>query len=89
MKVMSISLTELIIFLLIGLFAGWLANILVKGRSRGILINLIIGVLGAFLGNFVAGILGLGSGNLIGQIAIAVGGAVLLLFLINIIKSKL
>lgn len=86
---MSMSLTNLIIFLLIGLFAGWIANILVKGRSRGILINLIIGVLGAFLGDFIAGLLGFGSGNLLGQIAIAIGGAVLLLFLINIIKTKL
>jgi uncharacterized membrane protein YeaQ/YmgE (transglycosylase-associated protein family) len=82
------DLVGLLIFLLIGLFAGWVANIVMKGKSKGILVNMIIGVLGSFLGSWVAGLLGFGGGNLIGQIAIAIGGAILLLVIINFIKKK-
>jgi len=83
------SLVNLAIFLAIGLLAGWVASQLIKGRSLGILWNLIIGVIGSYLGYFLAGLLGLGSGNLIGQIAIAIGGSLLLLILIGFIKKKL
>lgn len=83
------SLVNLAIFLAIGLLAGWVASQLIKGRSLGILWNLIIGVVGSYLGYFLAGVLGLGSGNLIGQIAIAIGGSLLLLILIGFIKKKL
>ncbi len=83
------SLVNLAIFLAIGLLAGWVASQLIKGRSLGILWNLIIGVVGSYLGYFLAGLLGLGSGNLIGQIAIAIGGSLLLLILIGFIKKKL
>jgi|JI8StandDraft_1071087.scaffolds.fasta_scaffold464258_1 uncharacterized membrane protein YeaQ/YmgE (transglycosylase-associated protein family) len=83
------SLINLVIFLAIGLLAGWVASQLIKGRSLGILWNLIIGVIGSYLGYFLAGVLGLGSGNLIGQVAIAIGGSLLLLIIIGFIKKKL
>lgn len=83
------SIVNLVIFLGIGLLAGWVASQLIKGRSLGILWNLIIGVIGSYLGYFLAGILGLGSGNLFGQIAIAIGGSLVLLILIGFIKKKL
>jgi uncharacterized membrane protein YeaQ/YmgE (transglycosylase-associated protein family) len=83
------SLINLVIFLGIGLLAGWVASQLIKGRSLGILWNLIIGVIGSYLGYFLAGVLGLGSGNLIGQVAIAIGGSLLLLIIIGFIKKKL
>ena len=45
-------------FLLIGLVAGWLAGLLVKGRGFGWLANMIVGVIGAFIGGFLFGQLG-------------------------------
>ncbi|NCN11022.1 MAG: GlsB/YeaQ/YmgE family stress response membrane protein [Leptospira sp.] len=83
------SLVNLIIFLAIGALAGWVASQLMKGKSLGLLWNMIIGVVGSFLGSFLAGLLGLGGGNLIGQIAIAIGGSIVLLILIGFIKKKM
>ena len=44
------DITALILFLLIGIVAGWLASTLMKGRGLGLVGNLIVGVIGAFLG---------------------------------------
>jgi uncharacterized membrane protein YeaQ/YmgE (transglycosylase-associated protein family) len=83
------NIMGLIIFLAIGAVAGWIASQLIRGKSKGILVNMLIGVVGSFLGSFVAGILGIGGGNLLGQIAISTGGAILLLLIITFIKKKL
>jgi uncharacterized membrane protein YeaQ/YmgE (transglycosylase-associated protein family) len=69
--------------------AGWVASQVMKGRSLGLLWNMIVGVIGSYLGSFLAGLLGLGGGNLIGQIAIAIGGSIVLLFIISFLKKKL
>ncbi|MGF1561796.1 MAG: hypothetical protein ACFB3T_06430 [Geminicoccaceae bacterium] len=49
----------LIIFLAIGLVAGWLAGQIMKGRGFGLVGNLVVGVVGAFLGGIIAGAVGL------------------------------
>ena len=81
------DITELIIFLAIGAFAGWLAGTLMKGRSFGLLGNIVVGVVGAVLGGFVFSFLGIYAGGLIGSIVTATAGAALLLFIIRIIKK--
>jgi uncharacterized membrane protein YeaQ/YmgE (transglycosylase-associated protein family) len=48
-------------FLLIGLLAGWLANQVVKGGSAGIVVNMIIGCIGAILGGFLFRLVGMAS----------------------------
>ncbi len=74
------SLTGLVIFLCIGAVAGWLAGLLVKGRRKGVLVNMVIGVLGAVIGGFLFGLLGLSAHGLVGEVITATAGAVLLLF---------
>lgn len=91
------DLTALILFLLIGLVAGWLASTLMKGRGLGLVGNLVVGVIGAFLGGFLFNVLGLGrflfnvlgisAGGLVGLLITATVGAVVLLLLIRLIKS--
>ncbi|MGK0405011.1 MAG: putative membrane protein YeaQ/YmgE (transglycosylase-associated protein family) [Oleispira sp.] len=81
------GITELIVFLAIGAFAGWLAGTLMKGRGFGLLGNIVVGVIGAVLGGFVFGVLGLSSAGLIGSIVTATAGAALLLYVIKIIKK--
>jgi uncharacterized membrane protein YeaQ/YmgE (transglycosylase-associated protein family) len=74
-------------FLIIGLVAGWLAGTLVKGGGFGLVGDLIVGVVGAFLGGFLFSTLGISSGGgLLGSIIVATIGAVVLLFLIRLIK---
>lgn len=76
--------TGLLIFIVIGAVAGWLAGVLMEGRSFGLVGNIIIGIIGAIAGGLLFGLLGL-----IGSIATAIVGAALFLFLAWVItKSK-
>jgi uncharacterized membrane protein YeaQ/YmgE (transglycosylase-associated protein family) len=76
--------TGLLIFIVIGAVAGWLAGVLMEGRGFGLVGNIIIGIIGAIAGGLLFGLLGL-----IGSIVTAIAGAALLLFLAWVItKSK-
>lgn len=77
---------NLIIFLIIGALAGWLAGLVMKGRGFGVLINMVVGVLGAFLGGWLLPRLGVSFGGDIGVFITAFIGAVLLLAIIGLIK---
>lgn len=76
-----------IAWIVVGAIAGWLAGVLVKGGGFGLLVDIIVGIVGAFIGGWLFGVLGihLGSGW-IGSIITAVIGAVILLFVIRLIK---
>ena len=73
---------KIILFLVIGLAAGWLAGEIMKSR-RGIVANMVIGVVGSFIGGFVFGLIGLGATGLLGSLILATIGAVILIWLIN------
>lgn len=77
----------IIAWLIIGAIAGWLAGVLVKGGGFGLIVDIIVGIVGAFIGGWLAGVLhiSLGSGW-ISSIITAVIGAVILLFLIRLVR---
>jgi len=77
---------SLILFLLIGLVAGWLAGQVLKGRGFGLIGDLIVGVIGAFLGGWLFTVLGISIGGILGSLVTAFVGAVVFLYLIRIIK---
>jgi uncharacterized membrane protein YeaQ/YmgE (transglycosylase-associated protein family) len=77
----------LIIFLAIGAVAGWLAGVLMKGGGFGLVGDVILGVVGAVVGGFLFGLLGISAGGLLGAIVTATVGAVLLLFLVRLVRS--
>lgn len=79
--------TNLIYFLLIGLVAGWLAGKVMKGSGYGVLGDLVIGVIGAFLGGWIFGLLHIAAGGLIGLLVTAFVGAVVLVWLLRMIKK--
>ncbi len=81
------STESLILFLIIGLCAGWLAGKIMKGGGFGLVGDLIVGVIGALLGGWVFGLLGIGAYGLLGSLIVATIGAMLLLFLVRLIKS--
>ena len=72
-------------FLIVGLLAGWIAEKVMK-RDHGLLMNLLVGVVGAYLGAFVASLIGITAGGFLGALVIAVIGAVLLLWLVSLIR---
>ena len=74
-------------FLVVGLVAGWLAGMLVKGGGFGLIGDLVVGVIGAFLGGWLFSTLGASAGGgLLGSIAVATVGAIVLLFLVRLVK---
>jgi uncharacterized membrane protein YeaQ/YmgE (transglycosylase-associated protein family) len=77
-----------LIFLLIGAVSSFIAGLLWKGKGFGIVGNIIVGIIGGFLGGWLADTLGLDFRGIIGQIIVSVGGAWILLFLINLLKKK-
>jgi uncharacterized membrane protein YeaQ/YmgE (transglycosylase-associated protein family) len=76
----------LIIFLLIGAVAGWLAGQIMKGGGFGLVGDIIVGVIGSVIGGWLFGVLGIGVGGLIGSIIAAVVGAIILIELLRLIR---
>lgn len=74
--------------IIIGIAAGWIAEKVMK-RNHGLLTNLIVGVVGAFIGSFLIGILGLGGGSgLVPSLVTATLGAIVLLWLLGLVKKS-
>ncbi len=78
---------NIIWFVLVGLIAGWLAGILMKGGGFGVLGDIVVGIVGALIGGLLFGSLGVfPGGGLLGAIIVATIGAVVLIFLLRLIK---
>jgi uncharacterized membrane protein YeaQ/YmgE (transglycosylase-associated protein family) len=78
---------EFVWFILVGLVAGWLAGMLVKGGGFGVIGDIVVGVLGALIGGFLFGVLGFSSGGgLLGSVVVATVGAVVLIVVLRLIK---
>ena len=81
------GIEALIIFLIIGAIAGWLAGLIVKGYGFGLLGNIVIGIVGAFVAGLILPAIGLAfGGGILAAIIHATIGAVILLFLIRLVK---
>jgi len=75
-------------FLVIGAVAGWLAGLILKRGGFGLGGNMVIGVLGAVLGGWLFKMLKISiGGEWIGPVVTATAGAVVLLFLIGLVKK--
>jgi uncharacterized membrane protein YeaQ/YmgE (transglycosylase-associated protein family) len=73
-------------FLIVGVIAGWLAGLLVKGGGFGLIGDLVVGIIGALIGGllFGGGLLG---GGVLGSILVATIGAVILLVVLRVLKK--
>ncbi|NLS13407.1 GlsB/YeaQ/YmgE family stress response membrane protein [Vibrio sp. SM6] len=78
---------SLIGFLIIGAIAGWLAGQFTKGVGFGLLGNIVIGVVGSFIGGFAFRLFGMATTNAIGSLITATIGAILLLYIVRLVKS--
>ena len=76
--------------LLIGLAAGAVAGLIIRGKGYGFVINLIVGIAGAYLGNWLFGKLGIHTHTgMLGLFFTALIGAVVLLYILNLLKKIL
>jgi len=73
--------------IIIGILAGWIAEKIMK-RNHGLLTNLIVGLVGALIGAFVANAMGINFGGWIGSLLVSTAGAIVLLFILGLIKRK-
>ncbi len=73
-------------FLIIGVAAGWLSGKLMRGHGFGLVGDLIVGILGALVGGFLFRFLGIVSFGLIGLLVSATVGAIVLLWLIRLLR---
>jgi len=80
------TLSALIWFLLIGLIAGWLAGKVIRGGGYGVVGDMIVGVIGAFIGGWLFSLIGISAGGLIGSIITAFVGAVVLILILRAIR---
>ena len=81
----------IVIWLVIGGIVGWLASIVMKrDGSQGILMNVVVGIVGALLGGFlISPLVGVGTindGVSIGSILVSLVGAIILLAIVNLFK---
>jgi uncharacterized membrane protein YeaQ/YmgE (transglycosylase-associated protein family) len=73
---------------IVGLIAGFLAGKVMKGGGFGVVMDIVIGIVGAMIGGWVFGLIGIYSGGgLIGSILVAFVGACILLWLVRLIKK--
>jgi uncharacterized membrane protein YeaQ/YmgE (transglycosylase-associated protein family) len=78
----------MIYWIVVGLIAGWLAGLVMKGGGYGILADILLGILGGFVGGWVFGRLGLFPGaGMVGSIIVAFVGAVILVGITRLIKK--
>ena len=74
-------------FLIIGVIAGWLAGNITKGGGFGLVGDLVVGVLGSFIGGYLFGFLGLSNTyGTIGEIVMATVGAMVLLWIVRLVR---
>ncbi|MDD4144602.1 MAG: GlsB/YeaQ/YmgE family stress response membrane protein [Prolixibacteraceae bacterium] len=80
---------EILVTLLIGAAAGWLGSMIYRGGGLGLLGNIIVGIVGSFVGYWLLGKLGINLGaGWIGAILTGAIGAIIILFLLNLIFKK-
>ncbi len=78
---------EFVWFIIVGLIAGWLAGVIMKGGGFGVVGDIIVGIIGALLGGWLFSTMGVSAGGgLIGSIIVALIGAIILIFLLRLIK---
>jgi len=70
-------------WIVVGIVAGWLAGLLMKGGGYGLIGDLIVGLIGAFVGGFLFSLLGVGFGGWLGSIFVAFVGACVLIAIVR------
>ena len=74
-------------FLVVGLIAGWVAGKIMQGSGFGLVGDLVVGILGAVLGGWLFSLVGIAAWGFVGSIVVAVVGALVLLYLVRMVKQ--
>jgi uncharacterized membrane protein YeaQ/YmgE (transglycosylase-associated protein family) len=86
---MTLDPGGIIAWLVVGLIAGWLAGLVMKGGGYGVVGDIVIGIVGAFVGGFVFSLItGGGTAGFWGSIAVAFVGAVILIAIVRALPGR-
>ena len=82
-----------LLWLLFGALVGWLASLVIRtDAQQGLLLNIVVGIVGAFLGGFIFSLLGIGGSNInnsdfsLSSLIVSFIGAVILLAIVNLFR---
>jgi uncharacterized membrane protein YeaQ/YmgE (transglycosylase-associated protein family) len=81
-------MSGLIVFILVGALAGFMASKVLTGRGMGLLWDIVVGILGAFLGGWLAGLVGISVTNIVLEILVAFVGALILLAIFRALTRR-
>ena len=85
----TFGLTDLLSWLFVGLLAGFFASVVVRGRGYGCFLDIVIGLIGAFIGGFLASFLGItGTFHFWGTLLIAFLGACVLVAILKVLSGN-
>jgi len=80
-------ITSLIWWAVVGLIAGWAAGKIMKGGGYGVVMDIVLGIIGAVIGGWLMGIVGIHAGGFLGTIIVAIIGAVFLIWITRMLKK--
>ena len=85
---MALNPGGIILWIIVGLIAGWLTGMVMKGGGYGLVGDLIVGLIGALIGGFIVGLFIQGSVGFIGSIIVAFIGAVILVVILRTVAGS-
>ena len=80
------DLFGLLLYIVIGALAGWLAGQVMRGHSLGLGPSIVVGIIGSLVGGFAFRLIGLAATGLIGSLLVAFIGACLLLWIVSMLR---
>jgi len=83
----DLSLSTVVWWLVLGLIAGFLASVVMRGGGYGVVGDIVVGIVGAFIGGWLASLLGLGANGFIGSLIIAFIGACILIAILRAVSG--
>ncbi|MBP5758468.1 MAG: GlsB/YeaQ/YmgE family stress response membrane protein [Bacteroidales bacterium] len=81
-------ITNFLLYILVGVIAGFLAGLIMRGGGFGLIVNLIVGIIGGFLGGWIMHLLNIQGSGLLWEIVTAVVGAVVFLFILSLFHRR-
>src|SRR5215813_4450206 len=83
----DLTLATVLWWLVVGLIAGFLASVVMRGGGYGIVGDIIVGIVGAIIGGFLASLMGLGASGFVGTVIIAFLGACILIAILRAVSG--
>jgi uncharacterized membrane protein YeaQ/YmgE (transglycosylase-associated protein family) len=83
-----LSLTNIVVWIIVGGIAGYLASKVLSGKGMGLIWDIVVGIVGAFVGGWLAGLVGISVSNIFMLAVVAFVGAVILLVIFRAVTGR-